>query len=79
LKKNSSLANEQIPKELEELLTSDEGLDDCKSRVGTSERAGIDPDASLKRLKLKLEKKVQEMENQGREVPSTLLKIIEIL
>jgi len=71
-------ANEQIPKELEELLTSDEEIDDAKAAL-ILERAGIDREASLKRLKVKLEKKVQEMENESREVPPTLLKIIDVL
>jgi len=71
-------ANEQIPKEIEELLTSDEEIDDAKAAL-ILERVGIDREASLKRIKIKLERKVQEMENQGREVPPTLLKILDSL
>jgi hypothetical protein len=68
-------ANEKTPKELEELLTSDEEIDDAKAAL-ILDRSGIDREASHKRLKVKLEKKVQEMENEGREVPPTLLKIL---
>jgi hypothetical protein len=49
-------ANEQITKDLEKLLNSGEEIDDARA-AQIIESAGIDREASLRRFKLKLEKK----------------------
>lgn len=67
----------ELEKLLEELLSTENELEPPSTLM--LNQAGFDQEAFNRRLKARLEIKAQELRDNGQQVPSQLLKVLEIL
>ena len=71
-------AKSELEKLLEELLLTENELEP-ESILLALKPAGFEQEAFNRRLKVRLELEVQELRDNGQEVPTQLLRILEIL
>lgn len=71
-------AKSEFEKLLEELLSTENELEP-ESILSALKPAGFDQEAFNRRLKARLEIEAQELRDNGQEVPTQLLRVLEIL
>jgi hypothetical protein len=73
-------AKSELEKLLEELLLTENELEiEPESILAALNPAGFDKEAFNRRLKARLELEAQELRDNGQEVPTQLLRVLEIL